>query len=77
MLTNDACMHLLHFYLSYQITTITIYRLYATTMASPIQRKKDGSPNVKFYESLETIALFDGIKNWLQKNYKKVFESDP
>jgi len=36
------------------------------------QRKKDGGPNVKYYESLETIALFDGVKAWLQKNYKKV-----
>lgn len=37
--------------------------------------KKDGGPNVKFFESPETLALFDGIKNWLQKNCKKVRET--
>lgn len=34
--------------------------------------KKDGGPNAKFYESPETISLFDGVKSWLQKNCKKV-----
>lgn len=34
--------------------------------------KKDGGPNVKFFESPETLSLFDGIKTWLQKNCKKV-----
>lgn len=34
--------------------------------------KKDGGPNSKFYESPETISLFDGIRTWLQKNCKKV-----
>lgn len=34
--------------------------------------KKDGGPNIKFYESPETVAAFDGIRSWLQKNYKKV-----
>ena len=37
-----------------------------------VQRKKDGSPNVRFYESTETIAQFDSVKSWLQKNCKKV-----
>jgi len=37
-----------------------------------VQRKKDGGPNIKFYESLDTIAQFDGVKTWLQKNAKKV-----
>lgn len=35
-------------------------------------RKKDGGPNVKFYESPETIAQFDTVRQWLQKNCKKV-----
>ncbi|XP_073999997.1 SWI/SNF- related protein mor isoform X2 [Rhodnius prolixus] len=39
--------------------------------------KKDGGPNVKFFESPETLALFDGIKNWLQKNCKKWIQTDP
>lgn len=34
--------------------------------------KKDGGPNTKFFESPETISLFDAIKSWLQKNCKKV-----
>lgn len=34
--------------------------------------KKDGGPNTKFFESPETVSLFDAIKSWLQKNCKKV-----
>jgi SWI/SNF related-matrix-associated actin-dependent regulator of chromatin subfamily C len=37
--------------------------------------KKDGGPNTKFFESPETISLFDAIKSWLQKNCKKVRSS--
>ena len=37
-----------------------------------VQRKKDGGPNVKFYESPETVAQFDPVKSWLQKHFKKV-----
>ncbi|KAG8282287.1 SWI SNF, matrix associated, actin dependent regulator of chromatin, sub c, member 2 [Homalodisca vitripennis] len=39
--------------------------------------KKDGGPNIKFFESPETISLFDGIKSWLQKNCKKYVQTDP
>ncbi|XP_063222467.1 SWI/SNF complex subunit SMARCC2 isoform X2 [Bacillus rossius redtenbacheri] len=39
--------------------------------------KKDGGPNTKFYESPETVSLFDGIKSWLQKNCKKYVQTDP
>ncbi|XP_049864121.1 SWI/SNF complex subunit SMARCC2 isoform X2 [Schistocerca gregaria] len=39
--------------------------------------KKDGGPNTKFYESPETISLFDGIRSWLQKNCKKYIQTDP
>lgn len=35
-------------------------------------RKKDGGPNVKFYESSDTISQFDNVRLWLGKNYKKV-----
>ena len=38
------------------------------------QRKKDGGPNIKFFESPETVAQFDSVRTWLQKNYKKVTE---
>jgi hypothetical protein len=34
--------------------------------------KKDGGPNLKFYESHETLLLFEGVKTWLIKNCKKV-----
>lgn len=37
-----------------------------------VQRKKDGIPNIKFYESVETIAQFDSVRTWLHKNCKKV-----
>ncbi|KAJ9584608.1 hypothetical protein L9F63_021050 [Diploptera punctata] len=39
--------------------------------------KKDGGPNAKFFESPETISLFDGIKSWLQKNCKRYIQTDP
>lgn len=39
-----------------------------------IYRKKDGGPNVKFYESPETIQQFDTVRQWLQKNCKKVID---
>ncbi|XP_054262815.1 SWI/SNF complex subunit SMARCC2 isoform X2 [Macrosteles quadrilineatus] len=39
--------------------------------------KKDGGPNIKFFESAETISLFDGVKSWLQKNCKKYIQTDP
>ena len=38
-----------------------------------LQRKKDGTPNTKFFESVETVALFDPVRSWLLKNCKKVF----
>lgn len=34
--------------------------------------KKDGGPNTKFYESPETIAAFDSVRQWLMKTCKKV-----
>lgn len=48
-----------------------LHKLNSFKMLS-LEPKKDGGPNVKFYESPETISLFDGIKAWLQKNCKKV-----
>ena len=34
--------------------------------------KKDGGPNLKFFDSPEVLSQFDGVKNWLLKNAKKV-----
>lgn len=34
--------------------------------------KEDGGPNLKFYESQETLQLFESVKTWLLKNCKKV-----
>ncbi|XP_052824870.1 SWI/SNF complex subunit SMARCC1 isoform X2 [Octopus bimaculoides] len=42
-----------------------------------LQRKKDGGPNVKFFESVETIAMFDSVRTWLHKNCKKSIQADP
>lgn len=39
--------------------------------------KKDGSPNVKYFESPETLASFEVIRQWLQKSAKKYVQSDP
>ncbi|XP_031354938.1 SWI/SNF complex subunit SMARCC2 isoform X2 [Photinus pyralis] len=39
--------------------------------------KKDGSPNVKYFESPETLSSFEVIRQWLQKSAKKYVQSDP
>lgn len=39
-----------------------------------LEPKKNGGPNIKFFESPETISLLEGVKTWLQKNYKKVIK---
>ncbi|XP_012283205.1 SWI/SNF complex subunit SMARCC2 [Orussus abietinus] len=39
--------------------------------------KKDGGPNVKFFESAEILAQLDGVKQWLLKNCKKYVQTDP
>ena len=44
----------------------------SSTLKMAVPRKKDGGPNLKYFESLDTIAQFDSVKTWLQKNYKKV-----
>ncbi|BFF89732.1 SWI/SNF complex subunit SMARCC2 [Drosophila madeirensis] len=33
--------------------------------------KKDGSPNIDFFQSSETLQGFESIRQWLQKNCKK------
>lgn len=35
-------------------------------------RKKSGAPDGKHYESNDTIAKFEPVKQWLIKNYRKV-----
>lgn len=35
-------------------------------------RKKDGGPDWKYYESAETVDLFESVKQYLLKNFKKV-----
>lgn len=34
--------------------------------------KKDGGPNVEFFQSPESLQGFEKVKNWLQKNIKQV-----
>lgn len=38
-------------------------------------RKKDGGPNVKYFEASDTVSQFDNVRVWLGKNYKKVLNS--
>uniref|UniRef100_A0A6B2E628 Putative chromatin remodeling factor subunit n=1 Tax=Phlebotomus kandelakii TaxID=1109342 RepID=A0A6B2E628_9DIPT len=40
-------------------------------------QKKDGSPNVEFFQSPETLQGFETIRAWLQKNSKKYVHQDP
>ncbi|XP_045454586.1 SWI/SNF complex subunit SMARCC2 [Melitaea cinxia] len=39
--------------------------------------KKDGGPNVDFFQSPESLAQFDQIRVWLQKNCKKHVQAEP
>ncbi|XP_068619544.1 SWI/SNF complex subunit SMARCC2 isoform X2 [Battus philenor] len=39
--------------------------------------KKDGGPNVEFFQSPESLTQFDQIRVWLQKNCKKHVQTDP
>lgn len=41
-----------------------------------IQRKKDGGPNLKFFECLETIAQLEPVRVWLLKNAKKYIQNE-
>lgn len=34
--------------------------------------KKDGGPNVEFFQSPESLQGFEKVKNYLQKNIKQV-----
>lgn len=40
-------------------------------------RKKDGGPNVKYYEAADTVTQFDNVRLWLGKNYKKYIQAEP
>ena len=39
-------------------------------------KKKDGGPNIKFFESAEILAALEPVKQWVIKNCKKVSEYD-
>jgi SWI/SNF related-matrix-associated actin-dependent regulator of chromatin subfamily C len=48
-------------------------KAYNSKMANTIWKKKDiGGPNHRFFESSETIQSFETVRQWLQKNCKKV-----
>uniref|UniRef100_A0A1B0DH08 Uncharacterized protein n=2 Tax=Phlebotomus papatasi TaxID=29031 RepID=A0A1B0DH08_PHLPP len=40
-------------------------------------QKKDGSPNIEFFQAPETLQGFETIRAWLQKNSKKYVHQDP
>uniref|UniRef100_A0A8V5GMP0 Uncharacterized protein n=1 Tax=Melopsittacus undulatus TaxID=13146 RepID=A0A8V5GMP0_MELUD len=40
-------------------------------------RKKDGGPNVKYFEAADTVSQFDNVRLWLGKNYKKYIQAEP
>ena len=41
-------------------------------MANAQFKKGNGGPNLKFFESPETIQNLESVTKWLQKNCKKV-----
>lgn len=34
--------------------------------------KKDGGPNIDFFQSAEALQEIEYVRQWLQKTYKKV-----
>nr|CAH7717470.1 unnamed protein product [Callosobruchus chinensis] len=38
--------------------------------------KMDGGPNIKFFESPETLTALESVKQWLQKNAKKYVQNE-
>ncbi|CAG2173906.1 unnamed protein product [Oppiella nova] len=42
-----------------------------------VHKRKDGGPNHRFFESSETIQAFETVRQWLQKNCKKLIQADP
>lgn len=36
--------------------------------------KKDGGPNAEFFNAPESLQGFETVRQWLQKNFKKVSE---
>lgn len=55
-----------------RINNAVTYRLLPDKKTNMAARKKDGSPDWKYYESAETVALFEPVKQYLLKNCKKV-----
>uniref|UniRef100_A0A1Q3EY50 Putative chromatin remodeling factor subunit n=1 Tax=Culex tarsalis TaxID=7177 RepID=A0A1Q3EY50_CULTA len=39
--------------------------------------KKDGGPNIEFFNSPESLQGFETVRQWLQKNFKKYLAPDP
>lgn len=39
-------------------------------------RKRNGAPDAKYWDTNETVAKFDSVRQWLLKNCKKVFEKN-
>lgn len=39
---------------------------------NPIGPRKDGGPNIEFFQSAESMAGFETVRLWLMKNCKKV-----
>lgn len=52
------------------VCTILIIEYFPKMLS--IGPKMDGGPNTKYFESQETLNALEGVKNWLQKNAKKV-----
>lgn len=41
-------------------------------MDTKFTTKKDGSPNLEFFQAPETLQGFEVVRLWLQKHHKKV-----
>uniref|UniRef100_A0AAR2IWA5 SWI/SNF related, matrix associated, actin dependent regulator of chromatin subfamily c member 2 n=1 Tax=Pygocentrus nattereri TaxID=42514 RepID=A0AAR2IWA5_PYGNA len=41
-----------------------------------VERKKDGGPSAKFWESGETVSQLEAVRLWIGKHYKKYVQAD-
>ena len=54
------------------INNVVTFETHSDKKTNMAARKKDGAPDWKYFESADTIALFEPVKQYLMKNYKKV-----
>lgn len=53
-------------------TNLEIPGINQSSSVSATHRKKDSSPSARFWESPDTLAQLEVVRQWIGKHYKKV-----